>query len=199
MRTCIIRQLKHTLMSMQTTKIILLNGVGSSGKTSLARALQAASGDAFLHVQMDAFLAMLPTRYLDDPDGFTFASSTVEGHKVVSIHSGTVAQRAMRGMRHAIVALASNGNNLIVDEVLLGDEKNDYVRLFEPFQLITVGVHCPLHVLEERERQRGDRLVGLARWQYDKVHTGMTYGVTVDTSEATPEECAQVVLRALSS
>ncbi|MBB5408199.1 chloramphenicol 3-O phosphotransferase [Paraburkholderia sp. HC6.4b] len=184
---------------MQTPKIILLNGVGSSGKTCLARALQAAAEDAFLHVQMDAFLAMLPTRYLDDPDGFTFASSTVEGHKVVSIHSGPVARRAMLGMRHAIVALAYNGNNLIVDEVLLGEEKNDYARLFETFQLITVGVLCPLHLLEERERQRGDRLVGLARRQYDKVHTGMNYTVTVDTSEATPGECAQVILRALSS
>ncbi|WP_321884732.1 chloramphenicol phosphotransferase CPT family protein [Paraburkholderia bannensis] len=184
---------------MQTTKIILLNGVGSSGKTSLARALQSASKDAFLHVQMDAFVSMLPTRYLDDPDGFTFASSTEDGKSVVSIQSGPVAQRVMRGMRRAMVALASEGNNLIVDEVLLGDEKDDYARLFAPFELVTVGVYCSLKVLEERERQRGDRLVGLARWQYNKVHTGMTYHVTVDTSEATPEECAQAVMRALSS
>jgi chloramphenicol 3-O phosphotransferase len=183
---------------MQTTKIILLNGVGSSGKTSLARALQAASKDPFLHVQMDAFIAMLPARYLDDPAGFTFTSSTVDGKSIVSIQSGPVAQRAMRGMRHAMVALASAGNNLIVDEVLLGEEKNEYARLFEPFQLITVGVHCPLQVLEERERQRGDRLVGLARWQYDKVHAGMTYSVTVDTSEASPEECAQIIMRTLA-
>jgi chloramphenicol 3-O phosphotransferase len=183
---------------MKTTKIILLNGVGSSGKTSLARALQAASKDPFLHVQMDAFIAMLPARYLSDRDGFTFASSTVDGKSVVSIQSGPVTQRAMRGMRHAMVALASEGNNLIVDEVLLGEEKNDYARLFEPFQLITVGVHCSLQVLEERERQRGDRLVGLARWQYEKVHAGMTYSVTVDTSEASPEECAQVVMRTLA-
>lgn len=183
---------------MQTAKIILLNGVGSSGKTSLAHALQVASADVFLHVQMDTFLGMLPTRYLDDPDGFTFSSSTVDGNDVVSIHSGPIAQRAMRGMRHAIVALAAAGNNLIVDEVLLGDEKREYARLFAPFQLITVGVHCTLQVLEERERQRNDRLVGLARWQYDKVHAGMTYSVTVDTSKASPEECAQVVMRALS-
>ena len=184
---------------IETAKIILLNGVGSSGKTSLARALQEASKDVFLHVQMDAFLAMLPVRYLNDPDGFTFAPSIKNGKHVVSIHCGPVAQRAMQGMRQAIVALAAEGNNLIVDEVLLGDEKKDYARLFERFQLITVGVQCPLHVLEERERQRGDRLIGLARWQYDKVHAGMAYNVTVDTSEATPKECAQVVMRALAS
>ncbi|MEQ0777760.1 chloramphenicol phosphotransferase [Paraburkholderia tropica] len=133
------------------------------------------------------------------PDGFTFASSTVGGKNIVSIYSCPVSQRAMRGMRHAIVALASEENNLIVDEVLLGNEKRVYAPLFEPFQLVTVGVYCPLHVLEERERQRGDRLIGLARWQYDKVHAGMTYDVTVDTSEATPEQCAQVIMRAMSS
>lgn len=184
---------------MQTTKIILLNGVGSSGKTSLARALQSASKTPFLHVQMDAFVSMLPARYLDDPDGFSFVSSTEYGKDIVSIHCGPVAQRAMRGMRRAMVALASEGNHLIVDEVLLGDEKGEYARLFEPFELLTVGVYCRLEVLEEREQQRGDRLVGLARWQHDKVHTGMTYNVTVDTSRATPEECARVVMRALSS
>lgn len=183
---------------MQTAKIILLNGVGSSGKTSLAHALQAMSQDVFLHVQMDTFLSMLPIRYLDDPDGFTFASSTVDGKNIVSIDSGPVARQAMRGMRHAIVALAAEGNNLIVDEVLLGDEKKEYAALLAPFHLMTVGVYCELQVVEERERQRGDRLVGLARWQYDKVHTGMTYSVMVDTSKATPEECAKIVMRELS-
>ncbi|HDR8964643.1 TPA: AAA family ATPase [Burkholderia vietnamiensis] len=183
---------------MKTTQIILLNGVGSSGKTSLARALQTRLGSAFLHVQMDTFLEMLPARYMNDPAGFTFTSFVEDGKDVVSIQSGPVAQRAMQGMRHAIVALANQGNNLIVDEVLLGDEKAEYARMLAPFNLCLVGVHCPLDVLEERERQRGDRLVGLARWQYDKVHANVTYDVTVDTSKATPEECALFVVHALA-
>ncbi|MGZ2748703.1 chloramphenicol phosphotransferase CPT family protein [Burkholderia stagnalis] len=184
---------------MKKAQIILLNGVGSSGKTSLARALQTMLEGAFLHVQMDTFLAMLPDRYLNDPDGFTFASSIEDGTDVVSIRSGPVAQRAMLGMRHAIVALASQGNNLIVDEVLIGDEKAEYARLLAPFQVTMVGVHCPLNILEERERQRGDRLIGLARWQYGKVHAGLGYDITVDSSTATPEECARRVVRLLSS
>lgn len=80
----------------------------------------------------------------------------------------------------------------------MSTKKKEYARLFAPFQLITVGVHCALQVLEERERQPGDRLIGLARWQYDKVHTGMTYSVTVDTDQAKPDECAQIAMRALS-
>jgi chloramphenicol 3-O phosphotransferase len=183
---------------MKTAQIILLDGVGSSGKTSLARALQTMLDDAYLHVQMDAFLDMLPSRYLNHPDGFTFDASVEDGHAVASIHSGPVARRAMRGMRAAIVALAHEGNALIIDEVLLGDEKAEYARLLAPFRVLTVGVYCPLAVLEMRERQRGDRLVGLARWQYDRVHAGMTYDVTVDTGAATPDACARRVMRALA-
>ncbi|WP_323119819.1 chloramphenicol phosphotransferase CPT family protein [Burkholderia alba] len=183
---------------MEAAKVILLNGAGSAGKTSLARALQNASREPFLHVRMDAFLDMLPARYLNDPDGFTFASSVEDGRRVVSIRSGPIAQRTMRGMRSAVVAMAATGNPLIVDDVLLGDEKQEYARLLAPFQPLVVGVYCPLDVLEERERQRGDRPIGLARWQYDKVHAGMTYDVTVDTGEASPEACARQVMHALA-
>ncbi|WP_208446811.1 phosphotransferase-like protein [Burkholderia ambifaria] len=57
---------------MTPTQILLLNGAGSSGKTSLARALQTRLGSAFLHVQMDMFLDMLPARYMNDPAGYLF-------------------------------------------------------------------------------------------------------------------------------
>ncbi|WP_281410999.1 hypothetical protein [Mesorhizobium sp. NZP2077] len=50
---------------------------------------------------------------------------------------------------------------------------------------------APLEVLEVREAQRADRLPGLARWQYDRVHKGTRYDLEVDTSRLTPLECAQ--------
>jgi chloramphenicol 3-O phosphotransferase len=40
--------------------IIILNGVGSAGKSSIARALQDIAMQPYLHVPMDAFLDMLP-------------------------------------------------------------------------------------------------------------------------------------------
>jgi len=48
-------------------------------------------------------------------------------------------------------------------------------------------------VLEARELQGGNRLIGLARWQYGRVHAGMMYDLEVDTSCATPVECAGVI------
>ena len=40
--------------------VILLNGVSSAGKTTLAKAIQKCAGDIWLHVAMDSFVAMLP-------------------------------------------------------------------------------------------------------------------------------------------
>ena len=53
-------------------RIVLLNGVGSAGKSSIAKALQAITREPFLHVQMDSFLEMLPDASWDHPDGITF-------------------------------------------------------------------------------------------------------------------------------
>ncbi|MGF1610254.1 MAG: hypothetical protein ACFCUQ_12715 [Kiloniellales bacterium] len=42
-------------------------------------------------------------------------------------------------------------------------------------------------------RERGDHMIGLARWQYDCVHRDMTYYLEVDTSRATPVECTELI------
>ena len=54
---------------------------------------------------------------------------------------------------------------------------------------------APLDVLETRERERGDRLIGLARWQFDRIHRGKRYDLEIDTSNATPAECAETIKR----
>jgi chloramphenicol 3-O phosphotransferase len=177
--------------------VILLNGVGSAGKSSIAKALQAIAAEPFLHVAMDAFLDMMPARYWDHPDGITFETVQQDGKPSVVIRSGPVAERIMRGMRSAISAMAREGSNLIVDDVLIEDEMAEYAALLADCTFRTVGVFAPLDVLEARERERGDRLIGLARWQYDRVHRGKRYDLEVDTSGATPMECATLVKQRL--
>ena len=177
----------------RVARIVLLNGVGSSGKSSIASALQKITTDPFLHVQMDAFLEMLPERYQDHPDGLTFTTVQEDGKPSVVIRTGPVADRAFRGMRHAVAAMAAQGNDLIVDEVLIGSKKAEYVELFSAFEVFLVGVFAPLDVLEARERERGDRMIGLARWQFDRVHQGIEYDLEVDTSDTSPMECASLI------
>ncbi len=176
-----------------TTKIIILNGVGSVGKGAIAKALQAVATVPLLHVQMDVFMAMLPEGYQDHPDGFTYRTVDADGHPMVVIKTGTVGERALRGMRHAVAAMAAQGNSLIVDDVMLAEEAAHYAELLSDFDAYFVGVFAPLDVLKARERQRGNRMIGLARWQYDRVHRGMTYDLEVDTSSATPAACANLI------
>jgi chloramphenicol 3-O phosphotransferase len=174
-------------------RIVILNGVGSAGKSSIARALQGIVGECYLHVALDAFLEMMPASRFGHPDGYVFETVEQDGKPAVVIHTGPDFQRALRGMRRAMAALAAEGNNLIVDEVLFGDELQDYRAVLAPFQVFLVGVMAPLDVLEARERARGDREIGLARWQFDRVHRGVSYDLEVDTSTASPLACAEAI------
>ena len=174
-----------------TATIVLLNGVGSAGKSSIARALQTITVEPFLHVQMDTFIGMLPDALQDHADGFSYETIQQGGKPSVVIRTGPVGARTLRGMRHAIAAMAGQGNNLIVDDVLCNGEIADYVELLSVFDLHLVGVMAPLDVLEAREAKRADRTPGLARWQYERVHKDTCYDLEVDTSRLTPLECAR--------
>jgi len=172
-------------------RVIILNGVSSVGKSSVVKALQAITGQPYLNVAMDTFLSMLPERSFGR-DGLIFEPIEVEGHRQIIITTGPTAERALRGMRHAVAALAAEGNNLIVDEVMIGPgTAREYRTLLDGHALRFVGLFAPLDVIEARERRRGDRELGLARWQYDRVHAGIEYDLKIDTSTSAPLESAR--------
>jgi chloramphenicol 3-O phosphotransferase len=139
----------------RSAQIILLNGVGSSGKSSVAKELQKIASKPFLHVQMDDFCAILPEALQDHPEGFAYEETSENGKPLVVIKTGPVGERALRGMRHAVAAMAAQGNNLIVDDVMLENEHEEYAALLSGFETFFVGVFAPLEVLEARERERG--------------------------------------------
>ena len=176
-----------------TTRIVFLNGVGSVGKSSIARELQAIVAEPFMHVQMDGFLDMLPLAYENHPASFTYETVIEAGKPVVMIKGGPVGERLMRGMRHAIASMAGQGNNLIVDEVMEASQWAEYAELLSSFEVSLVGLFAPLEVLEARELNRGDRLIGLARGQFGRIHKGMTYDLEIDTSDVTAMECAKLI------
>lgn len=176
--------------------VIVLNGVGSVGKSSTARALQAIAARPLLHVAMDAFIQMMPMKLVGHADGLVFETGEADGCPSVEIRTGPVPARALAGMRHAVAALADQGNDLIVDEVMLGDEHLEYRALLARHDLRFAGLFAPLDVLEARERRRGDRELGLSRWQYGRVHNGIDYDLTLDTTQTSPAENAARICKA---
>ena len=177
--------------------VIVLNGVGSVGKTSTARALQASAERPFLRVSMDDFISMLPERMMGHPDGMVFETGKDAGCAIINVHTGPVMSRTMRAMRHAVAAMAEQGSDLIVDDVMFGpEEAEDYRSLLQDFDVRFVGLFASLAVLEEREAARGDRAIGLARGQIGRVHQGMTYDLEVDTSVVTARAAAASICTA---
>ena len=180
------------------TQIILLNGVGSAGKSSIAKALQAMSSQPILHVQMDAFIEMLPAEYGDHPDAWTYSLVPNSSKPEIAIREGPLGRRLLQGMRHAVHALAAQGLDLVVDDVLMGRSDpgvSEYADLLSEFQFFRVGVFASLETLEIREKQRGDRLLGLARWQFDRVHEGMDYDLEVQTDTMSPAAVAEAICK----
>ncbi|HUO12020.1 MAG TPA: hypothetical protein VMU37_04610 [Caulobacteraceae bacterium] len=173
-----------------TARVVLLNGVGSVGKSSVAKALQRIAARPMLRVAMDDFLDMLPPGTFGNPDYYRFETTIQDGAPVTAVVSGPVMQRLMRGMRRAVAAMASDGLDLVIDDVFWGDELADYRALLAPFALHAVGLFAPLDVLEAREKARGDRVLGLARWQHAHIRPGAGYDLEIDTNEVSPEEAA---------
>jgi chloramphenicol 3-O phosphotransferase len=161
---------------MESGTTVFLNGASSSGKTSIAKALQEAMSEPYVHVGLDAFFDMVPTRYVVGEDPWTVTEAV---------------GRMISGFHGAIVALVKAGNNVIVDHVL---QETAWVRecaaLLAPYRAVLVGVHCPLGELERREAARTDRSMGLAEFQFARVHAHLLYDLEVDTSTQSPEECA---------
>ena len=87
--------------------VIVLDGAGSVGRTSTARALQEIAVGPFLNVSMDVFAAMMPERMFGHPDGMIFETVHDQGIPQVVVSTGPVMARTMRGMRHAVAALAA--------------------------------------------------------------------------------------------
>lgn len=178
--------------------VIVLNGVGSVGKSSTAKALQGLAREPLLHVSMDAFLEMLPASMFGHPDGYIFETIFEDGKPSVAIHSGPVMAPLLSGMRHAVAAMAAQGLNIVVDDVMFsGGEAEEYRRLLgADCEVRLVGLFAPLEVLEQRERDRGDRVIGLARWQYGRVHEGIDYDLAIETAALTSDEVARTIQQA---
>lgn len=179
-------------------KIVILNGTSSSGKTSLARAIQRLAKGPVLRVSMDDFLEMMPPRFANDDEAFSFRLVPGAEPPEVEIGTGSYGEALMRGMRTSVAALADQDLDLVVDDVMLGaGDQTHYREVLARHAVSFVAVRCTLEAAEQRERDRGDRDIGMARWQFTRVHAGRDYDLEVSTDEVSPDEGARVILGAV--
>ena len=171
-------------MTNSSIQIIYLNGPSSSGKTTLAKALQESFPEPFLHLGIDKIIGFMPAKINNwegkfAPQGFSWEPAIdPTGHPIHQIHSGPFAKKMTRTLKDIALLLVSQDYNLIIDDVAFGAiEVEEWKQILKGYSVLYVGVLTPLEILEQREKSRGDRFLGGARGQYFKVHENVAYMV----------------------
>ncbi|WP_199203462.1 chloramphenicol phosphotransferase CPT family protein [Mycobacterium sp. shizuoka-1] len=157
-------------------QVILLNGVTSSGKSTIARQLLADFPSPWFHMSVDMFGAM---------------RSEARTHELDADALSAVLRRTRAGFHRAVAGMAMAGNDIVMDHVLSEPWRlADLLTVTVGIDVVCVGVHCDRGELERREAARGDRVPGSAVDQLARVHAHATYDVEVDTSIESVEECS---------
>ncbi len=168
---------------MDKGKIIFLNGVTSSGKTSIVEALQERRDVFFYVVANDLFQEMVGEQYLEE-DYWKYLSDVI----ILMYHTAKL--------------YSDLGKNVLIDGILVErDEiKPHYERLMEimkdsPFSI--VEVYCPLDICRKRNIERGDRFESQSDEQAELMSKDIKYAMRVDTSVNSPAECAEQIVKTL--
>lgn len=100
-----------------------------------------------------------------------------------------------------LAAIGRCGTGLIIDEVFLGGRSSQdrLATALSGLPVVWVGVRCDPEVAEARERERRDRVAGMARLQAERVHEGVVYDLVLDTSACKTADCAQAIASYLSA
>jgi len=180
--------------------IIFLNGCSSSGKTTIAKAIQHLSDKPWLLLGIDTFFHMMPSKYVGfgekASEGYNFIPGQDEDEPLMSIKVGPFGRMVTQSIPKVAQSLVRDGHNLIIDEVLRTDEElENYERALASHTVYFIGVMCDLKDMQEREILRGDRALGLARGQITSVHgLSRPYDLTVNTTTKSAFYCAEEIL-----
>lgn len=168
---------------MQKGRIVFLNGVTSSGKTSIVDALQERDEPFFYVVANDLFEQMVGERFLRE-------NYWKHLSEVIIL------------MYHTAKLYSDLGKNVLIDGILVEREQiaPHYARLREILKenpLDIVEVFCPLEICRQRNIARGDRYETQSQEQAALMAENIAYSMRVDTGLHSPEECAVQIIDAL--
>ena len=168
---------------MRKGKIIFLNGVTSSGKTSIVEALQNRADCYFYVVANDLFEQMIGDRFLRED---------YWGHL----------SRVIILMYHTAKLYSDMGHNVLIDGILverpeIAPHYRQLADILADNPLSIVEVACPLEICRKRNLARGDRREMQSDEQAAIMAQGIGYALRVETDKMSPEECAEAIVRAL--
>lgn len=149
-------------------QIIFLHGASSSGKSTIAKRLQAKIEKPFWHFSIDHLRGadVLPMERFRNGD-FDWRDAR---------------KAFFDGFHASLRAYADAGNSLIIEHILDHDEwLIELTEQLEKHDVLFVAVHCPLDLLIEREAARGDRSLGSAKRDFETIHFGKIYDLELQS------------------
>lgn len=182
-------------------RIVILNGVPRSGKSSIARALQQHAAVPWINLGVDAAMATTPTQYLPGI-GLRPGGERPDLEPFV--------EQAYAGLFGAIAAHARAGLDVVSDLGIHDGYSRPLgilplaARTLAGLPVLFAGIRCPLGIILARraaDPQAGyyatDRAL-VERWEA-AVHGGVGYDLELDTSRLTPDGCALRIEEALEA
>ena len=166
---------------MKKGHIVFLNGVTSSGKTSIAKAIQERDDTFFYIVSNDMFQNMISVKRLRE-NYFKYL-----GEAIIMMY-------------HTAKMFSDMGKNVLIDGMLIEfkDIKPHYQQMLEILKdnpLDVVEVYCPLELCRERNILRGDRYENQSDEQNELMAKNIKYTFSVDTSIYNSDECAEMIIK----
>ncbi|MFG2624813.1 chloramphenicol phosphotransferase CPT [Streptomyces sp. NPDC048473] len=168
--------------------MIVLNGGSSSGKSGIARCLQAVLPDPWPAFGVDTLIQAMPASMRASDAGIEFAP---DGEVMAGPEFRTLETAWIEG----VATMARAGARVVVDEIFLGGAASQqrWQKALGGVRVLWVGVRCESAVAAAREVARGDRVTGMAASQADVVHQGVIYDLEVDTTRSESMECARII------
>ena len=167
---------------MQKGSIIYLNGVTSSGKTSIVESLRQ-QGCNFYYLSDDIFEDNIIDMEYEDPRYWTaLAEAVFLMHKTARLFS-------------------DHGKTVIIDSMLLENEAfaphyQQVLDIYEGYPLRMVEIYCPLEICRQRNLLRGDRHETQSEEQAAVMAQNVKYDLHLDTSLLSPAQCAVQIIAA---
>lgn len=168
---------------MEKGRIIFLNGVTSSGKTSIVEALQERDDIFFYVVANDLFQEMVGDKYLRENYWKYLSDVIIMMYRTAKLFS-------------------EYGKHVIIDGILV--ERPEITPHYEQLKdilrentLDIVEVYCPLEICKKRNIERGDRYETQSEEQSMLMAKNIDYSMKVDTSIYSPSECADAIVNEL--
>ena len=159
--------------------IVILNGVSSSGKSTLAKIIQDRSAFPFYRLDIDDFILMAPEQF-NDYDNKDFS----------------VQYKFASKFFHVVKLYSDLGFDLIVPYMFFKNSESllEFKELLCGYPLLIVNICCPVGELQRRENVRGNRKIGSAAEQLKLLETEFADSIAVNNYEKTNENCADIII-----